>query len=198
MNKKYKSLMDTLKKIHTDITQIHTESIVVAEWVKYKCKYGCPNYGQRLSCPPFSPTPDETRRFLSEYDSAVIVHARTSPETDRTPAQQHRHVNKCRDRLHRSVIEMERAAFLAGFYKAFAMGATPCYLCRTCVAKKSRQAHTVYPWSVPECRHKDIMRPPMDAFGIDMFLTTQNAGYSTGVLRDYSDTADLYALLLVE
>lgn len=198
MNKKYKSLMGTLKKIHVDITQIHTESVVVAEWVRYKCRYGCPNYGQRLSCPPFSPSPDETRRLLSEYTSAVIVHSRTSPEPDRTPAQQHRHVNMCRDRLHRSVIEMERAAFLAGFYKAFAMGATPCYLCKTCVVKKKHRPQAEYQCSVPECRHRDIMRPPMDAFGIDMFLTTKNAGYSIDVLQDYSDTADLYALLLVE
>ncbi len=31
-----------------------------------KCKYGCGAYGTRLTCPPYSPTPDETRRMLSE------------------------------------------------------------------------------------------------------------------------------------
>ena len=191
-------LMDTFKEIHSDLAPVSTGQIVVAEWVRYKCRYGCPNYGRVLSCPPFSPTPGETKRLLAEYSTAVIIHAQTSPEPDRTPAQQHRHVNRCRDKLHRSVIEMERSAFLAGYYKAFALGATPCYLCKTCVVVKKPQPGGEHSWTVPRCKHIDIMRPPMDAFGIDIFQTAKNAGYDIGVLQSYSDTADLYALLLIE
>jgi predicted metal-binding protein len=198
MTKKLADILNTFKSIHSDLALVSTGQIVVAEWVRYKCMYGCPNYGQRLSCPPFSPTPEDTRKLLAEYSNAVIVHSQTSPEPGKTPAQQHRHVNQCRDKLHRSVIDMERAAFLAGYYKAFALGATPCYLCKTCVVKKKPQSGTEHPWTVPECRHRDIMRPPMDAFGIDIFQTVKNAGYGIGVLQTYSDTADLYALLLIE
>lgn len=190
--------MDTFKNIHGDLAQINTDSIVVAEWVRYKCRYGCPNYGRVLSCPPFSPSPEETKRLLSEYTTAVIVHSQSSPEPGRTPAQQHRHVNMCRDKLHSSVIEMERAAFLAGYYKAFALGATPCYLCKTCVVAKKSKSSGENCLSVPDCRHRDKMRPPMDAFGIDMFQTAKNAGYSIGVLQTYTDKADLYALVLIE
>jgi predicted metal-binding protein len=198
MNNKHKNIMDTFKKIHPDLVKISTDKIVVAEWVRYKCRYGCPSYGQKLSCPPFSPTPDETRRLLSEYSVAVIVHSRTTPGTGWTPGQQKQHLEDCRGNLQKSVIEMERAAFLAGYYKSFALGAAPCSLCKTCVVGKKSKSSGTDSTVVHECRHRDIMRPPMDAFGIDMFQTARNAGYSIGVLKEYTDTADLYGLVLVE
>jgi predicted metal-binding protein len=43
---------------------IPVKSIVVAEWVRLKCQFGCDGYGQSLTCPPYSPTPEETRRVL--------------------------------------------------------------------------------------------------------------------------------------
>jgi len=93
---------------------ISPKSIVVAEWVRMKCKFGCSGYGQSLTCPPHSPMPDETRRALSFYKSAILVHG--DEYTD----------------IHALIPELERRIFLDGCFKAFGMGAGPCDLCSRC------------------------------------------------------------------
>lgn len=193
-----RNLVLNLQNIHKDLKLISTDMVVVSEWVRFKCRYGCPSFGQKLSCPPFSPTPEETRRLLGEYRAAVLVHAQTSPDPGYTPEQHRLHVKECRMKLHMAIIEMERAAFLQGYYKAFAMGATPCSLCEDCVVQERSKRPEINGFNAFDCRHKDIMRPPMDAFGIDMFQTARNAGYSIRVLKLYSDVADLYAMVLIE
>ena len=192
-----RNLITTLQNIHKDLKLISTDLVVVSEWVRFKCRYGCPAFGQKLSCPPFSPTPEETRRLLAEYKTAVLVHSQTSPDPGFTPEQHRQHIKECRTKLHTAIIEMERAAFLLGYYKAFAMGATPCTLCDTCVIKERPNISKIDDFNTLDCRHKDIMRPPMDAFGIDIFQTAKNAGYSIRVLKSYSDIADLYAMVLI-
>jgi len=88
--------------------------VLTAAWVRLKCQYGCDGYGQRLTCPPFSPTAGETRAVLDEYRHLLLVHG--GPW---------RSVTKI-------VTRIEREAFLEGHYKAFAWGAGPCTLCRAC------------------------------------------------------------------
>ena len=199
-----RSLLANLQNIHKDLRAISTDKIVVSEWVRFKCRYGCPAYGRTLSCPPFSPKPEETRRLLAEYKIAVVVHSRTTPDPGWTHEQHLHHVNECRARLHRDVIEIERAAFLMGYYKTLAMGVGPCNLCDTCVIREKSDASGekasaagINDFSVLDCRHKDIMRPAMDAFGIDIFQTVRNAGYSIRALKSYSDSADLYAMVMI-
>lgn len=48
--------------------------MVTAEWVRLKCQFGCGGYGRRLTCPPYSPTPERTRAVLDEYGVAILVH----------------------------------------------------------------------------------------------------------------------------
>ncbi|MDD3974717.1 MAG: DUF2284 domain-containing protein, partial [Methanothrix soehngenii] len=59
-----------LQSIHPDIRPISTDLIVVADWVRLKCRYGCRAYGKHLCCPPFAPSPEEMRRVVSEYKTA--------------------------------------------------------------------------------------------------------------------------------
>jgi predicted metal-binding protein len=202
-----RNIIASLQDIHKDLKAVSTDKIVVSEWVRFKCRYGCPAYGRTLSCPPFSPRPEETRRLLSEYTTAVVVHSQTTPDPGWTPEQHRHHANECRTRLHKDVIEIERAAFLMGYYKALAMGVGPCNLCDACVIKEKpdasdtseekASASEINDFSALGCRHKDIMRPAMDAFGIDIFQTVRNSGYSIRVLKSYSDTADLFAMVLI-
>ena len=96
---------------------ISAKTIVVAEWVRLKCKFGCSGYGQCLTCPPHSPAPDETRRVLGYYKYALLVHG-----------------NEYAD-IHGIIPILEREIFLDGYFKAFGMGAGPCELC----AKKAYQ-----------------------------------------------------------
>ena len=40
---------------------IDAKNVVVENWVRLKCQYGCGGYGECLTCPPYSPTPDYTK-----------------------------------------------------------------------------------------------------------------------------------------
>jgi predicted metal-binding protein len=39
-----------------------------------KCQLGCGGFGQSLTCPPYSPTPEFTRRMLVYYKHALLIH----------------------------------------------------------------------------------------------------------------------------
>jgi predicted metal-binding protein len=93
---------------------ISPKTIVVAEWVRMKCKFGCSGYGQSLTCPPHSPLPEETRSALSFYKTAILV--RGDAYTN----------------IHALIPKLEQEIFLDGYFKAFGMGAGPCQLCSRC------------------------------------------------------------------
>ncbi|MCJ7610115.1 DUF2284 domain-containing protein [Candidatus Bathyarchaeota archaeon] len=97
-----------------DARIISVKDVVVAEWPRWKCRFGCPNYGKSLLCPPNSPTPDETRRLLKEYEYAILV-KNDSSKND-----------------HPVLIELERRAFLSNLPKSLALGSGRCRLCNEC------------------------------------------------------------------
>jgi len=114
-----------MKKFHKYIRQakslgaleskiIRAKSIVTAEWVRLKCRFGCDGYGRRLTCPPCSPAPEETRRMLKEYRHALLVHGDEYAD------------------IQKIVSALEREIFLDGFHKAFALASGPCQLCERC------------------------------------------------------------------
>ena len=93
---------------------IPAASVVTAQWVRFKCQYGCGGYGACLTCPPYSPTPDETERIIDEFETAILLHG-------------DEHVN-----ITRLAADLEREIFLAGYYKAIAFGSGPCRFCDEC------------------------------------------------------------------
>lgn len=93
---------------------ISPKSIVTAEWVRLKCQFGCSGFGQSLTCPPYSPAPEVTRRVLACYKKAILVHGKHYKD------------------IHSMIPILEREIFLDGFYKAYGMGAGPCNLCKSC------------------------------------------------------------------
>ncbi|MCX7021905.1 MAG: DUF2284 domain-containing protein [bacterium] len=97
-----------------DVKVIPADTVSVEQWVREKCRFGCRGYGKRLTCPPHSPTPEETKNVISAYKCALLIHG-----DENTP-------------LNSIVVVLEREMFLNGFEKAFGMGAGPCYLCDEC------------------------------------------------------------------
>ncbi|UCF41791.1 MAG: hypothetical protein JSW43_05565, partial [Gemmatimonadota bacterium] len=59
---------------YTDFKWIEPEKIVVSQWVRMKCMFGCGRYGQRATCPPNMPSVSECEKFFQEYDDAVVFH----------------------------------------------------------------------------------------------------------------------------
>ena len=47
-------------------------SIVTAEWVRMKCQYGCPGFGERLCCPPRTPKPRHGNGQFLKYWTIIV------------------------------------------------------------------------------------------------------------------------------
>lgn len=151
-----------------DARLISTDTVVTAQWVRFKCQFGCSGFGEFLTCPPYSPTPEKTALMLREYKTALLVHA-----------------NK-RGRITPLLIRLERRAFLDGYYKALALGAGPCALCKSCHPEESG------------CRHPEKARPAMEACGIDVYQTARNNGLPIEVVTGSACPQNYYGLLLIE
>lgn len=88
-------------------------TVKTAEWVRWKCQFGCGGFGSSLVCPPHTPKPAETRLMLDGYKQAILFEA---------PRGQSKKI----------ATALEKKLFLAGYYKALGLGAGPCELCENC------------------------------------------------------------------
>ena len=112
---------------------------------------------------------------------ATSATAATSASTAVTPAARMRSME-----ITHLVVALERRAFLEGYHKAFAMGAGPCELCKTCLPGER------------ECRHPEKARPAMEACGIDVFQTARNNGFPIDTVKNPDCRQNYYGLLLLE
>ena len=102
---------------------IPAKDIFVEDYVRLKCKFGCIWFGKRFTCPPYSPTPNETRKILRSYSKALLIEF-----TGLRDREGQSEVNEI-------MYELEREAFLNGLHKTFAYVAGPCRVCETCPAE---------------------------------------------------------------
>lgn len=155
---------------------ISVDNIVVKNWVRMKCQYGCGGYNKRLTCPPYSPTPEYMQKMVNEYSTALLMQIEDIP-----PAKEMRMSRK----LKRVVAELEREIFLDGYYKAFGMASGPCRLCRNCI-------------TVKPCKYPYESRPAMEACGIDVYQTVRNSGLRLHVVKEEDACCTYNALILIE
>ncbi|MGA2617697.1 MAG: DUF2284 domain-containing protein [Thermoguttaceae bacterium] len=148
--------------------------VFTGTWVRLRCQYGCSEYGQCLTCPPHSPTPETTRKMLDEYQAGILLHG-----------------NQWKS-VRQLALALERKVFLAGCYKAFAFACGPCWRCKRCGAVRPK------PGQPAECKHPDEARPAMEAAGIDVFATARAAGLPIEVVTAEDCPQNYYALLLVD
>jgi predicted metal-binding protein len=111
----FEELLSKLREVHPDLSPISAEDVVVANWVRLKCRYGC--------------------------------------------------------------------------------NALPCTFCATCIPEEKER---IDPFDARNCRHKERVRPSMEACGIDVFGTLERAGYELSVLDSYSKGFALFGLVLLE
>ena len=146
-----------------DAKIVPPETVVTAPWVRLKCQFGCGGWGGRLTCPSHSPTPEQTRAVLDCYRLAVLIQSPVPAGSDDwTP-------------ISRIVVALEREAFLAGHYQAFAFGCGPCSLCEEC--------------NLEDCLYPHQARPSMEAAGIDVYATARGNGFPIAVARSLGATA---------
>lgn len=139
---------------------IDPQDVVVAEWVRLKCQYGCGQYGKWLTCPPRTPTPEATRRLLAGYRTGLLLRVELAGIED---------YNAKRSDFRETVSDLERRIFLANYPKAFGLSFGRCYTCESCNLTGG-------------CRFPYTTRPSMEACGIDVSSTVKKAGWDYGVI----------------
>jgi predicted metal-binding protein len=173
--------VETIARDHgfTDFKWIDPKAIVVSQWVRVKCEYGCPNYGKIASCPPNTPTVEECRRFFGEYGKAMVFHFPFAMRDTRKRRAWARRANT-------GLAELEREVFLAGYPRAFVLFQGACRLCAECSPARA------------DCKKPDLSRPTPEAMAVDVFATARQLGYPIEVLTDRSEQMNRYAFLMVE
>lgn len=169
--------IEEARRLGVEARPIAPEQVVVAEWVRLKCRYGCSGYGADLLCPPHTPTPTDIRRVLDDYRRCLLL--RLDVTAGAEAGEQSR-------RLTEAALRLERSLFLSGAHKALAFTAGG--FCRQCESCPSGVG----------CRYPERARPPMTACGIDVFSTAANAGWSIDVVADRDGPYHLFALVLVD
>ena len=101
-----------------DVLEIATDSVVVTEFAKNKCAFGCSSANLK-HCQANEIPMEETSRLLASYSKAFLI--KGTPGTGE---------------FQRKILEAERLAFIDGFHKAFAFWAGPCHICPSCDLEK--------------------------------------------------------------
>jgi predicted metal-binding protein len=162
-----------------DFKWIDPHRIVVSQWVRMKCMYGCRHYGRKASCPPNLPTVSECRDFFWEYRAAVVFHF---PKAVALPEDRHAWSKE----VNLALLRLERDLFLNGYQKAFLLFMDSCGLCDECVTTREH------------CKQPQMARPAPEGMGVDVYTTVRQYGYPIEVLSDFAQEMNRYAFLFIE
>ncbi len=133
-----------------------------------KCSWGCergliPN----TKCDNRGTTYGERVKMVKHYKAILLIHSHEARK------------------LSKVILELEKNAFLDGYYLAFALRA--CNLCKECKVKRGN-----------DCLHPEKVRPCECLFGIDVYKTARKLGLSCEVLHKKEDIQNRYGFLLIE
>lgn len=161
-----RKVIDTLKKKGaSEVRVIKAADVIVDERVRLKCQVPiCDSYGKNLMCPPYLPSVADFRDALARYDRALLV--QLSVPLHRKAKGRTRAVFDPARVLHELINLGERLCFEAGYRFATGLIGGCCRLCETCIVLEP-EGH---------CRHPFRARPSMEAMGIDVIGTLENAG----------------------
>jgi predicted metal-binding protein len=164
---------------YTDFKWMKPKDIVVSQWVRMKCIFGCKNYGKNASCPPSVPSVAECRQFFDEYSTGAVLHFEKSVDK---PEDRH----AWSKRVNQKLLKLERLVFLAGYEKAFLLAMDSCGLCADCPGMREA------------CKHPQAARPSPESMAVDVFATVRQFDYPIEILSTYSQGMNRYAFLLIE
>lgn len=173
--------IDTIIRHHgySDYKWFDPKAIVISQWVRLKCEYGCPSYGRIASCPPNTPSVEDCRRFFLEYTTGFVIHfQKVAPEREARLAWS--------AKTNVALTKLERDVFLAGYPKSFLLFMDSCHICPECVAARS------------ECKEPKLSRPSPEGMAVDVYATVHQLSLPIEVLTDTSEQMNRYAFLLVE
>jgi predicted metal-binding protein len=154
-----------LERGAVDALVVDVADIVFDPRTYLKCAWGCEEFGQ-LKCSPDLIKPWEAEPIFRRYSKALVIHTYEKI-------------------LNVDIAwEIERAAFLDGYYFAFAL--YDCSGCEICEAS-----------SRAECMHPEKARPGDDFVGIDVYATVRKFGLPIEVLTDREQRQDRYSFVFI-
>ncbi|MHA2074383.1 MAG: DUF2284 domain-containing protein [Candidatus Hodarchaeales archaeon] len=162
-----------------DFKWIDPKNIIVAQWVRLKCTFGCPEFGNKAACPPNTPSVMDCKKFFREYERAVIFRFEKQLEDPETRHKWSKSVNL-------KLLDLEKKVFLEGHVKAFLLPMNSCHICEECTS------------DLKDCSHPKKSRPAPEGMAVDLFSTVKQVGYPIKVLKDYTEVMNRYALLMVD
>jgi len=162
----------------SDFKWINPKEIVVAQWVRVKCTFGCSDYGLG-TCPPNTPLVSECDRFFKEYENGLIIRLNKFADKNAYPADWSREMTN-------KLLDIEREIFLSGYQKAFLLNQTCCTLCKDCTGNRI------------SCKDKTRSRPSPEGFAVDVYQTVRNAGFDINVVAVNPADISRIAILLIE
>jgi predicted metal-binding protein len=162
---KYVDLAKSLKMV--DAMLISPKDVFFDIRAILKCRWGCEDFFQNsMRCHTRDTTYQERVEMVKRYNDILLVHSHDARE------------------LSMAVLEIERRAFLDGYYFAFAI--RTCNLCKSCAAE---QGHP--------CPTPDKVRPCDQSFGIDVYKTARNLGLPCEVLQNQNGIQNRYGFVLL-
>lgn len=168
LNAQQQKQIDEVLKSHgyTDYKWIDPQHIIVAQWVRMKCMFGCGEYGRSGACPPNTPSVAECERFFKEYSNALIFHFEGRMDN---PEDRHAWSAKINAKL----VNLERDVFLSGFERAFLLFMDSCCFCRECTGNRQ------------SCEQPRMARPAPEAMAVDVYSTVRQFGFEINVRINY-------------
>ena len=164
---------------YNNFTWMDPADVVISQWVRMKCQFGCEDYGRGACCPPNTPSVTECQQFFNEYTAGVIFHFEKQVD-----APEDRH--EWGKGINRKLLELEREVFISGYERAFLIFMDSCSLCGECVNSRA------------ECRNPEAARPSPESLAVDVFSTVRKFDLPISVLSDYTQPMNRYAFLLIE
>ena len=162
----------------TDFKWINPKDIVVSQWVRVKCEFGCSDYGLG-TCPPNTPSVERCRAFFHEYNNGIVIRLNKFADKDNYPSDWSREMTS-------KLLDLERQVFLSGYPKTFLLNQTCCSLCKECPGNRF------------ECKDKKHSRPSPEAFAVDVYETVKNLGLDIHVIDKSPSEINRIAILLTD
>lgn len=161
-----------------DYKWINPKEIIIAQWVRVKCIFGCSDYGLG-TCPPNTPSVSDCESFFKEYTRGLLISLRKFADKDAYPSDWSAEMTG-------KLLDLEREIFLMGYQKAFLLNQTCCSLCKECPGNRF------------DCKDKKRSRPSPESFAVDVYRTVRNAGIDISVVSENPAEMNRIAILLVE
>ncbi len=162
----YIRLAKKLKMLHANL--ITPQDIVFDIRALLKCRWGCEDYFRHsIRCHDRDTTFEQRLDMIKKYNQILLIHAHEAHA------------------LSKAVLEIERVAFLDGYY--FAFGIRFCNLCKVCMVQQDNP-----------CPTPEKVRPCDQSFGIDVYKTVRNLGLPCEVLQSKDDLQNRYGFVLLD